>query len=878
MNWHSEPLEAVEKELAAELSSGLTEEEARARLGEYGPNKLSEKPSRTFPQRFIAQMKDVMIVILLAATAVSLAVNLYHVRRGEPAEWIEPIAIILIVLINAFLGVTQESRAEAALEALKKMTMPLAKVRRGGTVKTAAAPELVPGDVILLEAGDVVPADARVAEGASLKSDESALTGESVPAEKSAGAVFPEDAPLGDRANMLYAGCFITYGRGTALVTATGMSTEMGKIAALLEGEAETGTPLQLKLARLGKVLGFAALSICAMIFAIGVIAKLPMMNMFMTSVTLAVAAIPEGLPAIVTIVLAVGVRRMVARRAIIRRLPAVETLGGTSVICSDKTGTLTQNRMTLVRLWAEGRFFSLGEERGGEISGEARRLTAMGALCSDGVVETRDGQEHHIGDPTETAIVAAAMKLGERKEDLERDFPRVREIPFDSDRKLMTTVNREEDVYLVIVKGAPEEVFSRCAAGDVGAAARANEEMSAEALRVLAVGIKEISAPPEEFEPDELESGLTLLGLVGMIDPPRQEVMESIRECDRAGIRTVMITGDHVATASAIARGLGILREGAEALTGAELSALSDEELEVNIDRYRVYARVSPSDKIRIVKAWQKQGRVVAMTGDGVNDAPALKAADIGVAMGVSGTDVAKGAADMVLADDNFATIVEAVREGRGIYDNIRKAVRFLLSCNMGEIITVFFAMLLWKESPLLPIQLLWINLVTDSFPALALGMERAEPDIMNRGPRGKGESLFSGGVGAATVFQGMMFGVLTLFAYYIGSRAAPGNAGTPLGKTMAFAVLAFSQLAHAMNVRSTHSLFKIGFFSNPHMIAACAFSLLLMLTALSAPFLRGAFGIVQMNGFELAVVAGLSLAPLALVEIGKAFGSRRH
>lgn len=873
MNWYSEQLEDVARELDTDFESGLPEEAAKERLAKYGRNKLAETPPKTFLQRFIAQMKDVMIAILLAATAVSFAINVYHVWMGQPAEWFEPIAIILIVVVNGILGVTQESRAEAALEALKKMSMPLAKVRRGGSQSVVESADLVPGDVILLEAGDVVPADARLLEGASLKSDESALTGESVPSEKRAGAPVTEGVPLGDRVNMLYSGCFITYGRGSAVVVATGMSTEMGKIASLLEGETGDVTPLQQKLAELGKYLGVAALVICAVIFAVGAIARLPLMHMFMTSVSLAVAAIPEGLPTIVTIVLAIGVRRMVAKNAIIRRLPAVETLGSTSVICSDKTGTLTQNRMTLVKAYAGGRFSELG---GTDASEEVRELVRLGALCTDGKVEMSGGVERHIGDPTETSIVAAAMKLGEEKDELERAFPREGEIPFDSERKLMTTVHKMNDGYLVIVKGAPDVLFARCASGDTEAAARANEEMSGEALRVLAVGVKKLGALPRSFEPEALEDGLTLLGLLGMIDPPRPEAVASIKECDDAGIKTVMITGDHVLTASAIARRLGILREGGEALTGAELDAMTDEQLDAEIDRYRVYARVSPSNKIRIVKAWQSKGKIVAMTGDGVNDAPALKAADIGVAMGITGTDVSKGAADMILTDDSFSTIVTAVREGRGIYDNIRKAVRFLLSCNLGEIITVFVSMLIWKESPLLPIQLLWVNLVTDSFPALALGMERVEPDIMSRKPREKDESLFANGIGASAVMQGVMFGVLTLTAYYIGSRSNVENAGIPLGETMAFAVLALSQLVHAFNVRSSHSLFKIGFFSNRHMVYACVLSLTLMLTVLFVPFLRGAFGIIAMNGLELAIVAGLSAAPLLLCELEKAVTRR--
>ncbi len=868
MNWYSEPLEEVSKALGVNFEKGLSCGAVRERLAKHGPNKLDEKQPKTFLQRFAAQMKDVMIVILLIAAALSFGISAYHASKGQEAEWIDPVVIVLIVLVNGVLGVMQESKAEAALEALKKMSMPQVKARRGGTTAVVASAELVPGDVILLEAGDIIPADGRVLEGASLKSDESALTGESVPVEKRANAEVPVGAPLGDRSNMLYSGCSVTYGRGSAVVVGTGMSTEMGRIAALLEGETSIDTPLQQKLAQLGKYLGAAALLICAVIFAIGMIDRLPLMDMFMTSVSLAVAAIPEGLPAIVTIVLAIGVRRMVAKHAIIRRLPAVETLGSTSVICSDKTGTLTQNRMTLVKAYAPGGVVPLG----GAASEEVRYLVRFATLCSDGRVEVADGVEKHIGDPTETSIVAAALKMGMAREELDERFPRVGEIPFDSDRKLMTTVNEIDGKYVAIVKGAPDVLFGRCAAGDLEAAARANAEMSGEALRVLAVACKELGSLPGAFEPEELENGLTFIGLVGMIDPPRPEVMASIRECEEAGIRTIMITGDHVITASAIASQLGILRDEDEALTGAQLDAMTDEQLDAEVERYRVYARVSPSDKIRIVKAWQKKGQIVAMTGDGVNDAPALKAADIGCAMGITGTDVSKGAADMILTDDNFATIVTAVREGRGIYDNIRKAVRFLLSCNLGEIVAVFFAMIFWKESPLLPIQILWINLVTDSFPALALGMEQVERDIMSRKPREKDESIFAHGVGTATLLQGAMIGVLTLIAYYIGSRTGIENAGIPLGETMAFAVLALSQLMHALNVRSTHSLFRIGFFSNRHMVHACSFSLLLMLTVLFVPFLQDVFRVIPMNAQEWAIVAGLSVVPLVACELGKA------
>ncbi|MDR0648277.1 MAG: calcium-translocating P-type ATPase, PMCA-type [Synergistaceae bacterium] len=868
-NWYSVPAGDVTKAFDVDVATGLSEAAAAERLDKYGPNKLDEKPPRTFLERFAGQLKDVMIIILFIAAGISLALSLYHASKGQEAEWIEPIVIVLIILVNGILGVMQESKAEAALEALKKMSMPQVRVRRDGAPKVIPSAGVVPGDVILVEAGDVIPADCRLLESASLKSNESALTGESMPVDKDARDQVPESALLAERSNMLYAGNSVTYGRGVAVAVSTGMSTEMGKIASMIASTQEGDTPLQEKLAQLGKYIGVIALLICAVIFFVGIMSGLGAVEMFMTSVSLAVAAIPEGLPAIVTIVLAIGVRRMVMKNAIIRRLPAVETLGSTTVICSDKTGTLTQNRMTLVKVFAGGAIRPVGP---GEADPQTARLLKLGTLCTDGTVEAADGAEKHIGDPTETSIVAAALRAGITKDALSSECPRVGEIPFDSDRKLMTTVNVMDGKYTVIVKGAPDVLYSKCVRGDIAAASAAGDEMSSDALRVLAIGRKEIDALPEKFEPDDLETGLELIGLVGMIDPPREEVAGSIEECVGAGIRTVMITGDHVVTASAIAKQLGILGPDSEAISGRQLAAMTDDHLDMNVERYSVYARVSPSDKIRIVKAWQKKGQIVAMTGDGVNDAPALKAADIGCAMGITGTDVAKGASDMILTDDNFATIVSAIREGRGIYDNIRKAVRFLLSCNLGEIITVFVAMLLWRESPLLPIQILWINLVTDSFPALALGMEMIEPGIMGRQPRKKEDSLFSGGVGALTVTEGALIGILTLAAYYIGTRSGyVANAGVPLGETMCFSVLALSQLVHAMNVRSSHSLFKAGFLSNTYMVKAVVVSTLLVLAVLRVPVLASAFKLVPMAAREWGIVIALSIVPLVVCEIRK-------
>ncbi len=872
--WYSKPIADVLRELKTDDVMGINNAEAETRIKDYGQNRLNEKPPKTFFERFLDQMKDVMVIILIIAAAISLGLSFYHASTGGEADWIEPIVIILIVLVNGILGVVQESKAEAALEALKNMSAPTAKVIRDGKKLSIPSSDLVPGDVVELEAGDLVPADCRLISVASLKCDEAALTGESVPVEKMISDSIDEEASLGDRLNMVYSGCSVSYGRGRAVVVSTGMGTEMGKIATMLEETDGGATPLQQKLAQLGKYLGFLALGICVVIFIIGIIERLPIMEMFMTAISLAVAAIPEGLPAIVTIVLAIGVQRMVERNAIIRRLPAVETLGSASVICSDKTGTLTQNRMTLVKAYTEneGKIVILDKN----LSKETIELIMLGTLCTDGTVTIENGAERHIGDPTETAIVASALKNGLTKEELSFKYPRVGEIPFDSDRKLMTTVNKIDGKIVVIVKGAPDILFGRCITGDIEKATKANEQMGRDALRVLAIGYKYVEEVPSSAEctTENLEKDLNFAGLVGMIDPPREEAKAAIGECITAGIQTIMITGDHVVTASAIAKELGILKDESQAITGAELAEMSDAELLKNIRNYHVYARVTPTDKIRIVKAWQEAGEIVSMTGDGVNDAPALKAADIGCAMGITGTDVAKGAADMTLTDDNFATIVTAVKQGRGIYDNIKKAVHFLLSCNLGEIVTVFVAMLVWRETPLLPIQLLWINLVTDSLPALALGMEPVEYDVMKRKPRGKDESIFAHGLGFMAVWQGVMIGVLTLIAYFIGSRLhllPDGGINIPLGETMAFAVLAISQLVHAFNIRSSHSLFKVGFTSNKYMIGAFFASLFLMLVVLFVPLLQGIFEVITMDGSEWAIVAGLSIIPLVVMEIVK-------
>ena len=846
---------------------GLSDAEVKSRLEKYGENKLREKKKKTTLQRFFDQFKDVMILILIAAAIVSFAIVVAEQNWGE---LFEPGLILLIVILNAVMGVYQEGKAEKALDALKNMSAPHARVIRGGVEKVIDAASLVPGDIIKLEAGDFVPADARLLQSAGLKSEESALTGESVPSEKDAAAEVKDGAPIGDRTNMVFSGCSITYGTAVAVVCATGMDTEMGRIANLLDSETETQTPLQQKLAQLGKYLGIVALAACAVIFVVGLANAIPPLEIFMTAVSLAVSAIPEGLPAIVTIVLSIGVQRMVKKNALIRKLPAVETLGGASVICSDKTGTLTQNRMTLTKAFVDG------AEAPADIkyseADDVKKLLMYATLCCDGSVIFGEEKEQHIGDPTETAIVLAAHKNGMPKEELNSKYPRLAEIPFDSDRKLMTTVNQIDGKKIVIVKGAFDMMAPRCIAGNVEVAREMTNTMSADALRVLAVAYKEIDNVPSVPTSDDLESGLTFMGLVGMIDPPRPEAKEAVAVCRRAGIKPVMITGDHVVTASAIARELGILLEGDRAITGAELDAMNDRELDEVVESISVYARVSPENKIRIVKAWQRRGQVVSMTGDGVNDAPALKAADIGCAMGITGTDVAKGASDMTLTDDNFATIVDAVREGRGIYANIKKVVGFLLGTNIGEVITVFAAMLLWHKTPLLSMQLLWINLVTDSLPAIALGMEAVESDVMDRRPKPKNEGIFAGGLGVRVVLQGLMFAVLTLVGFKLGERVS-----LEAGQTMAFMVLALCQVVQAFNMRSEHSLFKIGPFGNRTLNLAAISSTLLVALVLFTP-LRVAFGLVLLTPELYLIALGLIFVPLVAMEAAKLFGFIRH
>ncbi len=846
--------------------SGLSPQEAQARLDKYGPNQLAGAPKKPLWARFLDQMRDPMILVLLAAAALSLASS-----GGE--DWVEAVIILVIVGVNACISISQEDSAEKALEALQKMSAPLAKVVRGGEQVRLETAFLVPGDVIVLEAGDLVPADARILECANLKADESAMTGESVPVDKQADAVLPEGTVLGDRSNMVISSTVITNGRALCVVTATGMDTEVGRIAGMLMGEEDTSTPLQRKLAEISKTLSFVCLAVCAVMFGVGMLYHRPLLEMLMAAVSLAVAAIPEGLPAIVTIVLALGVQRMVKHNAIVKKLPAVETLGCAGVICSDKTGTLTQNRMTVKQVWTPG-------------DRHRREALTIGALCNDTVLSP-SGKT--TGDPTETAFVDAALAGGLDKNILEQEMPRVFELPFDSERKLMSTVHPlpgQPGRYRVMVKGAPDVLLSRCTHILAGAAVpltaalgrdveAANASMAEQALRVLACGYQDIESLPEPSGSAQLETGLTFVGLVGMIDPPRLEVRDAVAQCYAAGIRPVMITGDHKLTAVAIARELDIFRSGDLAITGEDLDFMPQELLEQDVDKFAVYARVSPEHKMRIVKAWQKKGMVVAMTGDGVNDAPALKVADIGCAMGITGTDVAKGAADMILTDDNFATIVKAVEQGRGIYSNIKKAIHYLLSCNIGEIVTLFLATLFnFHQPPLVAVQLLWLNLVTDSLPALALGMEPVEPSVMEEKPRSASEPLFTRRFSIRLAWQGLMVGLLTLAAYWLGEYVlSDPTLADATANTMAFATLTFCQLFHAFDVRSEkQSIVHIGLLSNPAMNKAFLAGMALQLAVLLAPPLMGVFQVCPLNAVEWLVVLGLSLTPLVICEIEKA------
>ncbi len=900
MNWHTLTSNEALRELDTAPDTGLSAASVTAREKTWGKNVLEAKKKRSLFSRFLAQFSDFMILILIIAAGISF---LASVLNGQ-TDFTDPIIILAIISLNAILGVLQETKAEKSLEALSKLSAPSAQVLRDGARSVIPSRNLVPGDIIFLEAGHYVPADARLISSIDLCVDESSLTGESHPVSKEAAATLPEGTQTADRRNMVYSSGLISRGRGTAVVTATGMNTEVGQIARLILTDEPVQTPLQKRLEGTGKILGISALAICVVIFFLGVLRQRPVFDMFMTSVSLAVAAIPEGLPAIVTIMLSLGVQRMARKHAIIRKLPAVETLGSATVICSDKTGTLTQNKMTVAEILSPQGLESAD-------SRASRQILTYSSLCSNAAMTSHAARRRGIrsrsqtppadyeitGEPTETALVEAAAGTGLYKNELDKAWPRLREIVFDSARKRMTTVHPlpSGNGQLVITKGALDVLLPRCTRIRIGEKIaamselyitrinRQNLSMAKRALRVIAVAYKEITENAAALTEDSLESGLIYLGMIGMMDPPRPEAKEAVLVCNQAGIRTVMITGDHALTASAIASELGILSGPEEVITGKELDGMPFEKLCESIRRYRVFARVSPEHKVRIVKAFQNAGEVVAMTGDGVNDAPALKAADIGCAMGLSGTDVAKNAADMILMDDNFATIVAAVREGRGIYDNIRKSIHFLLSSNIGEIMCIFTAILFGLPSPLLAVQLLWVNLVTDSLPAIALGVDPPAKDIMEKKPIAPGRSMFSDGLGIRIALEGMMIGALALLAFIIGIRFfdLPGplsqslpelsSASPEIGRTMAFAVLSLSQLFHAFNMRSAHSLFRIGPFSNKKLCLAFLICAFLQIVVISVPVLAEIFRVVPLSPVQWLITFVLSVLPIGIVELQK-------
>jgi Ca2+-transporting ATPase len=880
IQFYNQEISEIINSFKTDTDTGLRTDEIQRRLGEYGYNQLASKKKKSFVRMFFEQFKSFMIIILLIAAAISGVVG---VMDGEGL--LDTLVILGILILNAFVGAFQERKAETSLEALKSLAAPISKVLRDGVIKEIPSRELVPGDIVILETGAVIPADLRLTEAVNLKIQESSLTGESVPVEKQTDALQGEDFALGDRNNMAFSSGMVTYGRGRGIVILTGMKTEVGKIANMLQETVETETPMSRRLEQLGKVLGTAALIICAVIFIVGVLYGNSAMSMFMTAVSLAVAAIPEGLPAVSTVVLAIGVQRMVKRNAIIRTLPSVETLGSATVICSDKTGTLTQNKMTVVEAYVNHKRDVINRAAPATVlNEEENRLLAISVLCADARVRTNeDGKFEFTGDPTETALIDFGILYGMFKEDVERRFPRVAEIPFDSERKRMTTVNQmSESDTRINVKGGLDEVLSVCdkiiihgkirqiTPDDKRQILQANETMANSALRVLAMAYRDLQEPPQNVHIGELEKDLIFIGMLGMIDPARPEVIDAVAKCNAAGIRPVMITGDHKSTALAIAREIGIYKEGDNAITGAELEKLSNEEFTENVAKYSVYARVAPEHKVRIVKAWQKHDEVVAMTGDGVNDAPALKQADIGAAMGIVGTDVAKGAADMVLTDDNFATIVSAVEEGRRIYDNILKAIQFLLSTNIGEIFLLLVTSIFNLGNPLLPIHILWVNLVTDSLPALALSVDPAEKGIMNRKPRNSKKGFMTNGMVWRVMYQGIMIGVIPLAAFIIGRN----EQGVALGQTMAFATLMFAQLVHVRNLHSnTKSSLAISPLKNLSLIGAIAVSAGLALIVLLIPPIRDAFSLTAMDGKHWLAVVLMSLIPLLVVDIFKLF-----
>lgn len=894
-SWFNKTSQEVEQELKTNCQNGLSSNQVQENMKKYGLNELQEKKKDSLLKKFLEQFKDFSIIVLIIAAIVSGVVG---VAQGE--GFTDTIIILIVVILNAVIGVAQESKAEKSLEALKKLSSHASKVIRNGKEQVIPARELVPGDLVVIETGDYIAADLRIIEAVNLKSQEASLTGESVPVEKITEKIDGNEIGIGDRKNMLFSSSLITYGRGKAIVVNTGMNTEVGKIAGMLDNAEKQETPLQQKLNDLGKTLGIACLAICAVIFVIGLLQGKEIIDMFMTAVSLAVAVIPEGLVAVSTIVLAIGVQKMVKKHAIVKKLPAVETLGSSTVICSDKTGTLTQNKMTVEKVFCDD---ELQDVKKVNTTEDFKKLVYNCMLCNDSRL-LENGQL--AGDPTETALVDMAFKL-DYGQAIYRENPRVEEVPFDSERKLMTTVNKKNGKYIVYTKGGVDELLKCCNSflykGEVRTSINNyakwirenNEKMAKEALRVLAFAYKELDHMPSKTEMKTIENDLIFIGMVGMIDPPRIEAKKAVEKCKKAGIKTVMITGDHKITAVAIAKKLGILKDESEALTGTELEKMTDEELTKNVRKYSVYARVSPEHKVRIVKAWQANGEVVAMTGDGVNDSPALKTADIGCAMGKVGTEVAKEAADVILTDDNFATIVSAVEEGRRIYDNILKVIQFLLSCNVGEVIVLLLATLFAPQigqwfgisditmiQVLLPIHILWINLVTDTFPALALAFDPANKDIMDRKPVKRNEGIFTKGRTFRIIYQGLMIGLLTLVAYLIGlgttHTAIDGltleQTKIEVGQTMAFIVLAFSELIHVFNIRDNkNSIFKTGILGNGVLTLAILASALLMVVILFIPQLRTIFSIPILPSDNIIETIVLVLSPIIIVEIMKLF-----
>ena len=871
--WHTLSADEIRKKINTDMYKGLTDKEVIKLRKKYGYNKLDEKKKESIFIKFISQFKDFMIIILLIAALVSAIVSYFEGTK----EYTDSIIIVVIVVINALIGVIQESKAEKSLEALKKLSSPTSRVLRNGKTITIDSTLLVPGDIIELEAGNFVPADCRLISSYNLKIEESALTGETVPVTKDAKVILPSNVALGDMINMAFSTTIVTNGHAQAIVTETGMNTKVGKIAKMIITDEAPQTPLQKKLAGIGKSLGIICLIICLTIFIIGLFKGISISEMFMTSVGLAVAAIPEGLPAVVTIMLSIGVTKMSKNNAIIRKLPAVETLGSSSIICSDKTGTLTQNKMKVTKIC------NYKEDITNDIhSQNFNFILELGSMCNDCKINGKTV----IGEPTESAIVNAGLKYGKNKNTLYEQMRRVNEIPFDSERKMMTTIHKIGSKYRIITKGAPDVIIQKCNyiynngstnymnTSTQNNILNTNEKMATEALRVIAIAYKDVSSLPNNINSENIEKDLVFVGLIGMIDPPRAGVKEAIFTAKKAGIKTVMITGDHILTAKAIAKDLGIYSDGDIAITGNELDKLSDREFQKNIMKYSVFARVSPEHKVKIVKAFQKTGNVVAMTGDGVNDAPALKNADIGVSMGLNGTDVAKNASDMVLTDDNFVTIVKAVKEGRHIYDNIKKAVHFLISTNVGEIVTIFLGLLLGLDTPLLAIHLLWINLVTDSFPAIGLGLEPEEKYIMNRKPKNPKKGLFADGLWFKIFFEGCMIGVLTLLAFYTGSTKYDIN----VGRTMAFLTLGLTELVHSLNIRSDESLFEVGLLKNKYLIFAFLLGAILQIGVTLIPQIATIFDVMPLSPIQWIYTIVISICPLFIMEAKKKLHEVRH